>query len=504
MIRTRSRIQTCIFRVICNLLLSLFFAGDVSGNEVALKPYRAVPTERQLRWHEMEFYGFLHFGINTFTDREWGMGDESPELFNPTDFDANQIVKLAKESGMKGLVLVCKHHDGFCLWPSRYTEHSVKASPWRGGKGDLVKEVSDACHAQGIKFGVYLSPWDRNHKDYGRPEYLTYYRNQLSELLTNYGEVFMTWHDGASGGEGFYGGSREKRLIDNQSYYQWPEIWDCVRKLQPKAVILSDAGPDVRWVGNERGAAGIPCWYTMELERCYPGMPNYFDHGKGHRGGRDWCPPECNISLRPWWFYHPRDDEKAKTSQQLVDIYYGSVGLGASLNLNLSPDKRGRIADRDAEALRGMHRWLDETFAVDLARSAKMTASNVRRGTNALYAADNVIDGKRDTFWATDDGETTPYIVAEFSEPISFNVIRIREYLPLGQRVMAFAVDQWKDGEWNEFFAGRSIGSQRLVRVPRLNTSKIRLRITKSPVCPAISEFGVFEEPGQPSSIEHK
>lgn len=484
------------------LLISLqciFSLGVVEQTSTlkAIEPprlYGPVASASQLRWHDMEFYGMVHFGLNTFTDREWGYGDESPELFNPTAFDATQIVGLAREAGMKGLILVCKHHDGFCLWPSHYTEHSVKHSPWRDGKGDLVREVADACRKFGLKFGVYLSPWDRNHKDYGRPEYLTYYRNQLSELLTDYGDIFITWHDGASGGDGYYGGSREDRKVQNRNYYDWPTTWNLVRRLQPEAVIFSDAGPDVRWVGNERGTAGNPCWYTMDLASCYPGMPNSTRHATGHRGGRDWAPPECDVSIRPWWFYHQRDDAKVKTSAELVNLYFLSVGRGACLNLNLSPNKQGQIPETDTASLRGMRRWLDTTFAVDLAQGAKVTASNMR-GDGRKFSANNILDQKRDTYWTTDDGIGKCELVVDWERPVTFNVIRLREYLQLGQRVEAFALDQWKDGKWAEFYAGTSIGNQRLVRVKPQNTEKIRLRILRSPACPMISELAVFSEP---------
>ena len=231
------------------------------------KPYGPVPSARQLRWHELGGYAFLHFSVNTFTDKEWGYGDESPEVFQPTEFDAEQIVTSLKAGGLKGVVLTCKHHDGFCLWPSKYTEHSVKNSLWKGGKGDVVKEISEACRRHGLKFGVYLSPWDRNHKDYGRPEYITYYRNQLRELLTGYGPIFEVWFDGANGGDGYYGGARTTRHIDARTYYDWENTWKLVRQLQPEACMFSDIGPDVRWVGNEAGVAGDPCWATFSPER---------------------------------------------------------------------------------------------------------------------------------------------------------------------------------------------------------------------------------------------
>ncbi|HSB28110.1 MAG TPA: alpha-L-fucosidase, partial [Pyrinomonadaceae bacterium] len=246
--------------IVLTIVLALLPAAAPTSAPTAYGP---TPSRRQLLWHEMEFYGFLHFTVNTFTDKEWGYGDESPTIFNPSAFDADQIVRTAKAAGMKGLILTAKHHDGFCLWPSKFTEHSVKHSPWRNGKGDVVKEISDACRRKGLKFGIYLSPWDRNHKDYGRPEYLTYYRNQLRELLTNYGPVFEVFLDGANGGDGYYGGARETRRIDRETYYDWPTTWALIRKLQPNAIIFSDAGPDVRWVGNERGFAGETCWATL-------------------------------------------------------------------------------------------------------------------------------------------------------------------------------------------------------------------------------------------------
>lgn len=441
----------------------------------------------------MEFYGFLHFTVNTFTDREWGEGDEDEKVFNPTDFDADQIVLAAKEAGMAGLILTAKHHDGFCLWPSQYTEHSVKNSPWKDGKGDVVKEMSSACRRHGLKFGVYLSPWDRNHKDYARPEYIVYYRNQLRELLSNYGDIFTVWFDGANGGTGFYGGAREKRQIDNRVYYDWDNTWKIVRQLMPNAVMFSDGGPDFRWVGNESGIAGDPCWATVDSAGRYPGGRSE-GLNTGERTGNAWMPAECDVSIRPGWFYHAAEDARVKTPKQLLDIYYKSVGRGADLNLNLPPDRRGRINDHDIQSLRGFHRILAATFAADLARQARFSASNTR-GNSEQFAPENLAGGKPDRYWSTDDSVTTPELVMEFPTPVTFNVVSLAEYLPLGQRIDAFALDAWKEGQWTEFAHGTSIGHKRLIRGEPVTTPKVRLRITQAAACPALAQVGLFAEP---------
>jgi alpha-L-fucosidase len=483
--------------MMCFGLFAMLNTVAASGSNAVPPPqsFGPVPTERQLRWHEMEFYGFLHFTVNTFTDKEWGYGDEDEKVFNPTAFDADQIVSVAKQAGMKGLILTAKHHDGFCLWPSQYTEHSVRNSPWKGGHGDVVKEISAACRRHGLKFGVYLSPWDRNHKDYGRPEYVAYYRNQLRELLTNYGDIFTVWFDGANGGDGFYGGAREKRQIDNRNYYDWDNTWRIVRELMPGAVMFSDGGPDFRWVGNEDGIAGDPCWATLNMAGRYPGGSSAHLNS-GERPGTAWLPAECDVSIRPGWFYHASEDTRVKTPRQLLDIYYKSVGRGADLNLNLPPDRRGRIHENDIRSLTEFRRLLDATFSKNLAKAASLTASNIRGGAKQ-FAARNLLDGKRNTYWATDDNVTTPELVLSFAKPITFNVVSLREYLPLGQRVEGFALDQFKDGQWVEFAKGTSVGNLRLVRGEPLTTDKVRLRITQSPVCPALAEFGLYAEPAQ-------
>ncbi len=455
------------------------------------EPYGPTPSTRQLRWHEMEFYGFIHFTINTFTDKEWGYGDESPSLFNPTDFDAEQIAGTAAAAGMKGLILTCKHHDGFCLWPSKYTEHSVKNSPWRNGRGDVVKEIATACRKYRLKFGIYLSPWDRNHKDYGRPEYLIYFRNQLRELLTSYGPIFEIFFDGANGGDGYYGGARETRRIDRDTYYDWPTTWNLVRRLQPDTCLFSDAGPDVRWVGNERGVAGDPCWSTLNRDDFAPGRADEARLNRGDRPGSHWVPAECDVSIRPGWFYHANEDSKVKTVATLVDLYYSSVGRGASFLLNLAPDRRGQIAAADVNALREFRRILKATFSIDSAQGAHVTASNTR---DNRFSPRNVIDGRRDTYWTTSDQITTPELIINLRREQTFNVVRVREYLPLGQRVEAFAVDIWKDNAWLEFARGTSIGNCKLLRGKPVTTTRVRLRITHAPVCPAISELALFAE----------
>ncbi len=475
------------------IAFQLLSPSACAGADAAPQPFGPVPTERQLRWHAMEFYGFVHFTVNTFTDREWGNGDESEAVFNPTDFDADQIASVARDAGMKGLILTAKHHDGFCLWPSRYTEHSVKNSPWRNGKGDVVKDLARACRRHGLRFGVYLSPWDRNHKDYGRPEYITYYRNQLRELLTQYGDIFTVWFDGANGGDGYYGGARETRRIDARTYYDWDNTRRVVRELMPMAVMFSDAGPDFRWVGNENGFAGDPCWETLNVAGRYPGGPSE-GLNSGERPGTAWIPAECDVSIRPGWFYHSKEDGQVKSPPKLLEIYYKSVGRGACLNLNIPPDRRGKIHEEDARSLREFHRILETTFAKNLLQDAKLTASNVR-GDSKRFGPENLLERKPNRYWATSDTCCTPELVAEFPQPITFNVISLKEYLPLGQRIEAFAVDQWKDGQWVEFAKGTSIGNRRLIRGEPVTTSRVRLRITQAPVCPALSEFGLFAEP---------
>jgi alpha-L-fucosidase len=440
----------------------------------------------------MEFYGFIHFTINTFTGKEWGYGDESPSLFNPTDFDAEQIAGTAAAAGMKGLILTCKHHDGFCLWPSKYTEHSVKNSPWRNGRGDVVKEIAAACRKYRLKFGIYLSPWDRNHKDYGRPEYLTYFRNQLRELLTSYGPIFEIFFDGANGGDGYYGGARETRRIDRDTYYDWPTTWNLVRGLQPDTCLFSDAGPDVRWVGNERGIAGDPCWSTLDRDDFAPGRADEARLNRGDRPGSHWVPAECDVSIRPGWFYHADEDSKVKSAVALVDLYYLSAGRGASFLLNLAPDRRGQIPDVDVNSLREFRRILDATFAKDYAQGARVSASNTR---GPGFSPRNVIDRRLDQYWTTADQVKTPDLILHLNREQTFNVVRVREYLPLGQRVEAFAVDVWKDNDWREFARGTSIGNCKLVRAEPVTTTKVRLRITQAPVCPAISEFALFAAP---------
>ncbi len=487
-----------------SILLSFITAVVIPIRSAATRPpapYGPIPSERQIQIQNLELYGFLHFTVNTFTDKEWGYGDEPEGVFNPTDFDADQIVRAFKAGGLGGVILTCKHHDGFCLWPSKFTEHSVKNSPWRGGKGDVVREIAVACRRYGLKFGIYLSPWDRNQKDYGKPEYISYYRNQLRELLTNYGPVFTVWLDGANGGDGFYGGARERRTIDRTTYYDWPNTWALIRELQPGACIFSDVGPDTRWVGNESGIAGDPCWATYtphapDGTTPVPGFTAYKEGVNGQREGKSWLPAEVDFSIRPGWFYHASEDTKVRTPEDLFNHYFISVGHGATMNLNVPPDRRGRIHENDIKSLDGFGSLLSATFKVDLARKAKAVPSNVRDNNSRAFGAANLLDNDRNTYWATDDGVTTPDVTLEFTHPVTFNIVRLREAIQLGQRIDDWAVDCWQDGAWRELAKGTAIGSCRLIRGKAVTTTKVRLRITKAPVCPAVSEFGLFLEPG--------
>lgn len=450
-----------------------------------------VPTSRQLNWHTLELYGFLHFTVNTFTGLEWGYGDESESLFDPTDFDADQIVETAQSGGLRGLILTCKHHDGFCLWPSAYTTHSVRRSPWRNGRGDVAAEISAACARHGLRFGIYLSPWDRNHAAYGQPEYRTYFRRQLEELLTGYGPLFEVWFDGANGGSGFYGGANETRKIDTANYYGWQETWDLVRRLQPDACIFSDAGPDVRWVGNEHGIAGDPCWPTLSPAGLAPGLAEAELLNRGERGGTHWLPAECDVSIRPGWFYHAEEDDQVKTADALEDLYYCSVGRGAALLLNLPPDRRGRIPAADAAALRSFGALLTRTFAFDLARRG---AASSPQGGQEEHSPSCVLDGGLLSYWTPAQPFHNPSIPSEllldFAQPVTFDVISLREHLPSGARVDAFALDVWRPSGWEEIAHGESIGSRRLLRVNRTEANRIRLRLQAS-YPPAIRELAL-------------
>ncbi len=484
------------------LLLILVAWQTVAFAQVPPKPYGPVPSERQMQWHDLEMYGLIHFTPTTYENKEWGYGDADPKLFNPTDFDAEQIVSAAKTGGLKGIILVAKHHDGFCLWPTKTTDYNISKSPFRGGKGDMVKEFENATRKLGLAFGVYVSPWDRNNAAYGTEAYINIYREQLRELYSNYGPLFMSWHDGANGGDGYYGGAREKRSIDNTVYYGWDSTWtNLTRKLQPTANIFSDVGPDVRWVGNEKGIAGDPHWATFTpkapkgAHAAVPGQANYPESPNGHRDGKFWMPAECDVPLRKGWFYHPEEDNQVKTPDQLFELYLQSVGRGAGLDLGLAPDKRGILHANDVASLAAFGEKLRKTFEVNLARPAVFRASNVR-GYNSVYGAKNLVDGKKATYWATDDDFKTPDLLIDLNQPKEFDIIDIRENIKFGQRIDAFAIDvEESNGEWKQIYKGTSIGARRIVRLEQpLTRQKLRLRITKSASGVAISEFGIYKE----------
>jgi alpha-L-fucosidase len=465
------------YAITLGLLLTAPVYGEVSEGAICAsvpRPLEPVPTAQQLAWQELEYYAFIHFGMNTFTNREWGQGNEDPKLFNPTALDARQWAKTCRDAGMKMIILTAKHHDGFCLWPSRYTEHSVRNSPWRGGKGDVVRELSDACREFGLKFGIYLSPWDRHERTYGdSPRYNQYFVNQLTELLTNYGPITVTWFDGACG-EGPNGKKQE---------YDWPAFYATVRKHQPNALIAI-CGPDIRWVGNESGVARETEWSVQPP----PGVPLK----EGQK--RTWHPAECDVSIRPGWFYHPAEDGRVKSLDKLLDIYYSSVGRNASLLLNLPPDRRGLIHENDARRLLELRKVLDATFAVDLARGKPAKASNVRGG-DAVFGADKAVDGDSTTYWATDDGVTNAWLEVDLGKAATFNSAMIQEDIRLGQRVEAFSIEAWDGSQWKPVAQGTTVGYKRLLRFPTVLARKVRLSVSRARACPAITAFGVYCQP---------
>ena len=461
----------------------------------APKPIGPLPNAQQMAWQEMEFYGFIHFSINTFSADEWGYGDKSPDLFNPTEMDVRQWVRIAKEAGMKGLILTDKHHDGFCLWPSEYTDYSVKNSSWKNGKGDVVKELADACKEYGLKMGVYLSPWDRNHADYGKPEYIDYFRNQLTELLTNYGDIFEVWFDGANGGDGYYGGAREVRTVDKKNYYDWENTIALIRKLQPDAMIWSDSGPDARWVGNEHGFSYETTWSPLLKDSVYGGMPEYgAKYSMGQENGTHWVPAEADVSIRPGWYYHKSEDNKVKTLKELLDIYYRSVGQNSTLLLNLPVDRRGLVHENDERQLKKLTAQLKEDFATNLALKAKASADHIR-GNAAKYNAANAVDGDKNTYWTTDDNIIKASITIDFEKPTVFNRFLIQEYIPLGQRVKQFSLEAEIDGKWQIIDNQTTIGYKRILRLDDINATKIRLTIEDAKGPPLISNIAVYHAP---------
>jgi alpha-L-fucosidase len=462
-----------------------------------------VPSERQLKWHELEVYGMVNFSTITYYGKEWGFGDEEAARFNPTEFDARQIVRAAKTGGLRGLIIDAKHHGGFCLWPSKFTDYSVKNCPWKNGKGDVVREFADACRKQGIKFGVYLSPWDRNHAEYGRAGYVEYYKNQIRELLTGYGPIFQISFVDFAGGDGYYGGQGGRRSVGYWSYYDWNRIDALVHEVQPNCMAIGvqycDGDRmiygDGRWSGSSAGDVGDPCWSTIDGSKTNLSSD---DRKHGCRTGAAWCGAATCVSLRPNWFYRASQDNQVMQPERLMNVYLFSVGRGANLIVNLSPDRRGRLHDIDVKSLQWFGQLLADTFGTDLAKTAKVSVSNIR-GQDKRFGPESLIDGNPETYWATDDGIIPAEAILEFEAPITFTTIRLREYLPLGQRIDDWALDVWNNEKWEQIAEGSAIGACRLVRGTPHTTAKVRLRITKAAACPALTEFGLFFQPFNPN-----
>ncbi|MEI8006750.1 MAG: alpha-L-fucosidase [Bacteroidota bacterium] len=458
------------------------------------------PDQRQAAWQEMEFTVFFHFGINTFADLEWGKKGTKPGIFNPSELDARQWVRTAKEAGAKLAILVAKHHDGFCNWPSKYTDYSVKNSPWKNGQGDVVKEVSDACREYGLKFGLYVSPWDIHSEVYGSDAYNTYFKNLLTEVLTNYGEVSEVWFDGACGE-----GPNGKKQV-----YDWTGYYELIRKLQPKAVIAI-MGPDVRWVGTESGYGRETEWSVVPLTQASLESISVNSQHKAGKGiflppgdmmqedlgsretirnapGLIWYPSEVDVSIRPGWFYHGKDDSLVKSPEKLADIYFSSVGRNSVLLLNLPPDKRGLIHENDIKSLRGMRALLDSCFSENVAAGATIIPAN----GNLKSKGENMTDHNPSTYWTCRKGSTCASFIMELKKISPFNCLSIQENIKNGQRVESFLVEIPDGKAWKVIASGTTIGYKRLLRFPRLQAGMVRIRITSSRQNPEISEIGLF------------
>lgn len=478
--------------------LSIINKSD-SEEEFIRKAANIIPTPQQYEWQKLEYIAFLHFGMNTFTDREWGEGNEDPKLFNPSNLNAEQWAKNLKEAGMKLAILTAKHHDGFCLWPSKYTEHSVKNSPWKNGKGDVVREFVDACRKYGLKVGLYLSPWDRNNPDYGdSPKYNQYFLNQLTELLTNYGEITEVWFDGACG----EGPNGKKQVYDWQAYYR------LIRELQPNAVIFG-MSPDIRWVGTETGYGRDTEWSVIalkldpgdkqkitssrsSLDEIYkPGDMTDYDLGSRDKIKESdllfWYPAETDVSIRPGWFYHSSQDSLVKSVDKLVDIYFNSVGKNGVFLLNIPPDKRGLIHDSDINSLKGLKRVIDKTFKKDLSENSKVNVNNSKEtiSKKTLFA--------KDKYWIADDGKNFNSLEFILLETVSFDVVMLQEEIRVGQRIEKFHLEYWNGNEWKKFAEGTTVGYKRLLRVDPVKTNRIRLTVDESRLNPTLSNFGIYK-----------
>lgn len=489
----------CKHILITAVLGFLGTVGMASAAE-APAPYGPVPTEQQVKWLRMEWYAFVHFGLNTYTNKEWGYGDESPTMFNPGDFDAEAIVKTFKGAGMSGMIYTAKHHDGFCTWPTESTEHNITKAPWKNGKGDVVREFADACAKYDFAFGTYLSPWDRNCAEYGKPGYLDVYYKQIEELLTNYGPIFEIWFDGAMGGDGYYGGARQNRNIGKaDTYYNYEQVVKNIRKLQPDCIIWGAAGRgDATWAGSEKGfAKNYPLWNNQ---------------------GNHWVSWEADTPINHrGWFWHPGQGSAVKSPEHLMQVYLCSVGRGANLILNLAPNRDGRLDPADVASLEAFGKMRRGLLAKDYALNAKVKTSEAR-GTE--FGGSQLTDGDIESYWCPKDGTTSATAEIKLKKPATFDVVRLREQIRLGQRVEAFQVEAYVDGEWKTIVApgkpgeketgfdgvrggkGHTIGHQVLRWLPEpVTTDRLRLTITRAKACPCISEFSLLRMPAAEAAV---
>ncbi len=461
------------------ILAVILFSACV---QKAPEPYGAVPSPQQVEWQKMEMNFLVCFGPNTFTGMEWGLGTESEDIFNPSDLDCEQWVSIAKAAGFKGLIIVAKHHDGFCLWPNPESTHTVANSPWKDGKGDVLKELSDACAAEGLKFGIYISPWDRNDPHYGTPEYNDVYVRTLESALDGrYGSVFEEWFDGACGE-----GPNGKRQV-----YDWDRFHETVLKYQPEAVMFSDVGPGCRWVGNESGIAGRTNWSTFSPEgfTAGAGAPPGDTLQIGNIHGNAWVPAETDVPLRPGWFWRESENDKVKSLQELVSIYNTSVGRNSLLLLGVAPDITGHIHPADSARLMEFGAAIKEIFSTNLAEGATVKASS-NRGRE--FKAANILDGDYDSYWAAPDGINEAVLTFDLGAEKTFNRILLQEYIPLGQRIKAFTIKVLTtDGSWKEIASETTIGFKRIVPVETVTTSKIEVDVS-SFASPIINNFGLF------------